>query len=115
MCYCGILITVLDKIISEALEVNGSRQSRNLLFFSLSTCAMCKKGQRYLEEKGYPYRILYVDRLDQDIKDRLKEELSRKYGMRVVFPALLVDDSRIVLGFIRHAWNEALGEPQDEQ
>ncbi|MBN2553586.1 MAG: MarR family transcriptional regulator [Spirochaetales bacterium] len=90
--------------------VEGPRSERDLVYYSLSSCPMCRKGREYLEEKGYAYRLLEVDRLDPGEKDRLKEELTQKYGMRVVFPALLIDDSRIVLGFFRGSWDEALGE-----
>jgi len=98
----------------EGLFVDGPRRDRALTFFSLSTCAMCRKAREYLQEKGFAYRVLLVDQLPGAEKDRLKEELSRKHGMRVAFPALLVDDSRIVLGFFRKAWDEALDETGDD-
>ena len=94
----------------EGLFVDGLRRERDLTFYSLSTCPMCRKGREYLEEKGYAYRLLEVDRLDPEEKNRLKEELTRRHGMRVAFPALLIDNSRLVLGFFRGAWDEALGE-----
>lgn len=103
---------MLEKTLNKALPVDGERD-KNLVFYSLSTCAMCKKGLRYLEERGYAYKLLYVDQLALEEKEQLKEELSLKYGMRVVFPALAVDDDRIVLGFIRTAWDQALGETSD--
>jgi len=105
---------MLEKIDVQFPEVGGTREGKSLIFFSLSTCVMCKKGIRYLEETGFPYRLVYVDQLDPDEKDQLKEELSKKCNMRVVFPALLVDGNRIVLGFVPHAWDEALGEAGDE-
>jgi len=101
---------MLDHIYSQAVEVDGKKQDKNLFFFSLSTCVNCKKAQRYLEEKGYAYKILFVDQLEQSEKEQLKMKLHSKYGMRVAFPALAIDDNRIVLGFIPPAWDEALGE-----
>jgi glutaredoxin len=93
-----------------ALAVDGAHRDRELIFYSLSTCAMCRKAREYLGEKGYAYRLIMVDQLDPDEKNRLKEELTRRHGARVVFPALQIDDSRIVLGFFRGAWDEALRE-----
>ena len=107
MAYC---LPMIDQILSRAFTVDGKRHDRNLVFFSLSTCAMCEKGLKYLKERGYAYKVVYVDKLDVKEKDQLKEALSSKYGTRVVFPALSVGDSRIVLGFVAPAWAEALGE-----
>ena len=103
-------VSMIDQILSRAFTIDGKRHDRNLLFFSLSTCAMCEKGLKYLKERGYAYKVVYVDKLDLKEKDHLKEALSSKYKTRVVFPALSVDDSRIVLGFVAPAWAEALGE-----
>lgn len=91
------------------LLVDGARRDRALVFYSLSTCVMCRKAREYLGEKGFAYRVVMVDQLDPAEKSRLKEELSRRHGMRVSFPALVVDESRVVLGFFRAAWDEALG------
>lgn len=109
MAYC---FSMIDRIYSRALTIDGPRKDKNLVFFSLTTCPMCKKGRKYLEEMGYAFKIVYVDKIDLTEKEQLKEELSARYGMRVAFPALLVDERRIVLGFFRDAWQKALGEDQ---
>ncbi len=95
---------------SRFVVVDGPRKQPSLTFFSLSTCSMCKKAQEYLKEKGYAYRYLLVDQLTQEEKSRLKDDLWRRCGVRIVFPALVIDDRRFVPGFFRKAWDEALGE-----
>lgn len=112
MAYCDSMI---DQILTQARMIDGKRHERNLVFFSLSTCVMCKKGQEYLEERDYAYKMMYVDKLDPKDKEQLKEELSSRYGRRAVFPALLVDGRRLVLGFVRAAWDKALEEVQDDE
>ncbi|MBN1834824.1 MAG: MarR family transcriptional regulator [Spirochaetales bacterium] len=99
-----------EEQLPTGLLVHGDRREHDLTFYSLSTCPMCRKGREYLEEKGYAYRLLEVDRLEPEQKDRLKEELARRHGTRVLFPALLIDNTRLVLGFFRGAWDDALGE-----
>lgn len=91
----------------------GRRRDHDLVFYSLSTCTMCRKARQYLQERGFAYRLVLVDQLAAGEKERLKEELGSRLGIRVVFPALLIDDSRLVLGFFRAAWDEALGEEGD--
>ena len=101
---------VFDAISSHVQTIDGNRRDKELVFFSLSTCAMCKKGQQYLNDNGYAYRMIYVDLLDPAEKERLKQDLSEKCGFRVVFPALLIGKNNIVLGFVRSAWDNAFGE-----
>jgi glutaredoxin len=91
------------------ITVKGERTQPSLTFFSLSTCAMCRRAQAYLEEKGFAYRYLVVDLLPPEDKARLKERLSRSHGVKAAFPALVIDDRRLVLGFFKGSWDEALG------
>jgi glutaredoxin len=90
--------------------VDGPWRNRQLLFFSLSSCVICSRARKYLEDRGYAYRLLMVDELSVEEKERLKEELTRKHGIRPAFPALSVDDNRLLLGFFPKAWDKALGE-----
>ena len=95
---------------AAGVDFDGRRRDRDLVFYSLSTCAMCRKARQYLQEKGFAYRLVLVDQLPPDEKNRLKQELGSRLGIRVAFPALLIDGARMVLGFFRAAWDEALGE-----
>ena len=90
------------------VRVDGPRLDRELEFYSLSTCAMCRRAREFLDASGFAYTLTFVDRLGFDEKRLLKERLSARYGMRVVFPALAVDGQKIVLGFFREAWEEVL-------
>jgi len=96
--------------LSNLEAVDGPRREPSLVFFSLSSCVICRRARKYLEDRGYAYRLLMVDELSPEEKNRLKEELARRYGTRAAFPSLLVDDSRLLLGFFPKAWDKALGE-----
>jgi len=100
----------MPAIMSEPLSVDGPRRDHDLIFYSLSDCAICRRAQKYLKEKGFAYRLLVVDQLQPAEKDRLRTELARKHGVRPAFPALVVDDSRFLLGFFPKAWDQTLGE-----
>jgi glutaredoxin-like protein NrdH len=91
------------------VDISGDRRTDSLVFYSLSTCVMCRKAQAYLAEAGFAYKYLLVDKLDLPVKTALKDELSRRHEMRVTFPALVIDGQRVVLGFFRQSWEEALG------
>ena len=87
----------------------GERDDRDLVFYSLSSCLVCQKADTYLKERGYAFRVIYVDTLQDDRRARLRADLSRRHGTRIAFPALVIDGNQLVLGFFPRAWNEALG------
>jgi len=103
-----------DPISTATTIVDGERTDHDLVFYSLSTCIMCRKARRYLEDKGYRFRVTMVDKLPPEEKEQLKRELTLKHGVRVVFPALTIDDRRIVLGFFRKAWDDAIAEERTD-
>ena len=83
--------------------------NRSLTVYALSTCGHCKRAFRFLEEEQIPYRYIYVDQLPSEVKDNLKELLHSKYREAVRFPFLVIDDEKVVTGFIKREWQTALG------
>jgi glutaredoxin len=102
------IVEMVDPEQLPFVEMPGPRRDHDLVFYSLSTCAMCRKAAEYLAEMGFAYRVLLVDRLDPEVKNRLRDRLSRVHSMRVTFPALVVDATRVVLGFFRKSWEDVL-------
>lgn len=86
----------------------GKPSERPLILFALTTCGFCKKARAFLDEQGFAYDFLYMDRLDPTLKKGLKEEFSRRFGKRLTYPTLIVGGEEILTGFIRVAWEEEL-------
>jgi len=97
----------LEKI--DYKTVSGTIKDRKLKLYALSTCAFCKRAMTYLEEQGYEFQYIYLDRIDFDLKREAKKELKSTYDNIPVFPILTIDDSDAISGFVEPKWAERLG------
>lgn len=96
----------LDKI--EYNSVDGTRSERDLVLYSLSTCAFCRTAMEFLKEEGYAFRFIHLDQIDLETKRGAKKELKAKYGEIAVFPVLIIDSERALSGFVPERWREAI-------
>ncbi|MHA1611706.1 MAG: glutaredoxin domain-containing protein [Promethearchaeota archaeon] len=61
---------------------NKDLQKNEIFYFSLTTCAYCKKGIQWLNDKGVAFKWLYIDQLDLEIKSAIKTWVQKKYNLR---------------------------------
>lgn len=78
------------------------------LLFTLSTCAFCEQARRFLQESGLRYSFIRVDLLPLEVKRRLRTDFVRELERRLYFPTLVIDRERVLTGFDRARWTEAL-------
>lgn len=96
----------IDKITFETVE--GTRNDHDVVVYSLSTCAFCRRALNYLKDAGITYRFAHLDRIDVETKRTVKRELAERFDNIVVFPILVVDDQRAFSGFTESVWARAL-------
>ena len=92
----------------EFTSETGTRNSHDVTVYALSTCGFCKRAIAFLRDNSVQFKYVYVDMLNFDIKQDLKKALSEKFSERVVFPFLVVDDSKCSAGFVEEEWNRLL-------
>ncbi len=92
----------------EFTRETGTKDSHDVTVYALSTCGFCKRAIAYLRDNSVQFKYVYVDMLNFEIKQDLKKALAEKYSERVVFPFLVVDDSKCSAGFIEEEWNRLL-------
>ncbi len=85
-------------------EEEGDKKYDDVVLFALSTCGFCKQAIYFLRRNKIQFRYIYVDKLDRDEKQELKELLKEKYSERVSFPYLVVDDKDVLVGFTENEW-----------
>jgi len=90
-------------------RVEGPLKDRKLTLLALSTCGFCKNAIRFLNDKGLSYAYIYVDTMDPDLKERLKEEFRSAFPDRLLYPVLIVDEKTVLTGFIEADWRKTLG------
>lgn len=68
----------------------------------------CKKGKRWLENQGYQYSYLDIDKIPIEEKNLLKTELERIFDVRPKFPFLVVNKTKYSSGYHPDSWEEIL-------
>ncbi|MDC7233417.1 MAG: glutaredoxin family protein [Spirochaetales bacterium] len=92
-------------------KAEGGRTDKKITLLGLTTCSFCKKGKQFLDDNGFSYDYLFLDKIDPEVKKKMKEEFSEKFNKRLSYPTLIIDNEEILTGFIRIAWEqELLGE-----
>ena len=90
------------------IDVHGVRQDHEVLVYSLSTCAFCKRAIDYLASRDMHFQYVQLDTIDIELKRAIKRELAERFDNIVVFPILVIDDQRAYSGFIEATWARAL-------
>jgi len=94
--------------------VPGAVSKGKIQFFALSTCGFCRRGQDFLEEHGIAYEFIHLDRLSAEVKALTKEQFKTAFGATLSYPALVLEDGRHVVGYVKRAWEDLLGLPHEE-
>ncbi len=90
----------------EFQHKNGAKKDKQLKLFALSTCGFCKKAMAFLEENDTAYDYIYVDEIDPELKSKIKSDFLEKFGKKMLFPSLVIDEDDFLVGFIRYHWQK---------
>jgi glutaredoxin len=93
----------------EYTSVDGARKDHDIVVFALSTCGFCKRSMSFLNDNGFAYRYIYVDRIPLETKTEVKRILKERYKDDVAFPFATVDGKDHLVGFIEPDWKKTLG------
>lgn len=96
----------IDKVKYKA--VDGTRQDHDVIVYSLSTCAFCRRAIEFLKSNDVQFKFAHLDLIDVDTKRAVKRELSERFDNIVVFPILVIDDQKAYSGFTESVWARAL-------
>lgn len=76
--------------------------------YALSTCIHCKHAKQYLDDCGVQYDCIFVNQLTGDERKAAIAEV-KKHNPSVSFPTLVIDGTKVVVGFNKNKINDALG------
>ncbi|HYQ48013.1 MAG TPA: glutaredoxin family protein [Thermodesulfovibrionales bacterium] len=68
---------------------------KKVTLYTLSTCPICKKVRKFLDEKGIMYTVIEVDSLGDSEQWAATKELSR-HNPQVSYPTVVIED--VVVG-----------------
>ncbi len=89
-------------------HVSGAHSEHQVKFYGISTCIWCRKTRQFLEEKQVAFDFFYVDLLEGDERDAIKDEV-RQWNPKVSFPTLVIDEETGIVGFKTDQIIEVLG------
>ena len=83
----------------EFTTEKGTKSNHKVTIFALSTCGFCKACLKFLKDNKVTFKYVYYDLLDQDTKDAIKGELNEKFKERIMFPFVIIDENKVVVGY----------------
>ena len=89
-------------------EIAGEVHDPALVVFSLSNCKWCEAAAKFLAEKGFAYRSLYVDKLPLETLRQVKKRISRNGTESIVYPVLEINGEEYLYGFDPAVWTEGI-------
>jgi glutaredoxin-like protein NrdH len=99
------MTTTIDSL--DYTNESGDAHGHKITVYALSTCGFCRRGLQFLRDNKIAFKYVYVDKLDYDVKEKLKSELQSKFDVRLVFPYMVLDDKKVLSGFIEDQWKVA--------
>lgn len=81
----------------------------DIVLFTLSTCGWCKKMKKLLKELGVEYSYIDVDKLDEDGKFKVEQEIA-KWNPACTYPTLVKDHKTCIVGYKPDEIRKAVGK-----
>lgn len=97
---------MLDYI--EYTNEEGKNIGKEIVVYALSTCGFCRRALGFLRDNNIAFTYVYVDKLDFDVKQKVKQDLKEKFEERVVFPYMVIDDQDVMVGFVKDDYESTL-------
>ncbi len=57
-------------------------QKATIYYFSLTTCSHCKRGLKWMRDRGVAFRWLEIDLLGLEKKNAIKKWVQKRYNMK---------------------------------
>jgi len=90
------------------MEHVPGKNKGTITLYALSTCGWCAKTKDLLKELGVDHSYVFVDLLPHDELEVALQEVE-KVNPAGSFPTLVIDKSRVIVGFKEKDIREALG------
>ncbi len=78
---------------------------QRVTLYSLSTCAVCKKVKKFLDDNDIQYNIIEVDTLDSGEQWLMTKEL-KKHNPEATYPTVVVEE--VIKGYDEEALKSEL-------
>ena len=90
-----------------------SSDTGEVIVYSLTTCGHCKSLRRHLDSLGVAYRVIYVDMLCGEERNRVRRRV-RDLNPAFTFPTTVVGEV-VVAGFNEAALSAAVSDLMNQR
>jgi len=90
-----------------AVEQVDGKDKGVVILYALSTCGWCRMTRELLNGLGVKFSYVYVDLLSGEEQRNVISEMQR-YNRSYSFPTLVVNGSKVIIGFREDEIREAL-------
>ncbi len=88
--------------------MRGKNNRHKVLVYALSTCVWCNLTKKLLDDNSIEYEYVNVDRCSDGDKEKIRLEIIERGG-RLSFPAVIIDDKKLINGFLKDDILGAIG------
>jgi glutaredoxin len=81
----------------------------DIKLYALSTCPWCKKAKKLLDDLGVEYSFSDVDLLTGTEREEAIVTV-KKWNPSASFPTIIINETKIIIGFKEQEIKEALGQ-----
>ena len=96
------------------IQEDGKNNRARVTLLGLSTCGFCKRAVRWLKEQEIVFQYSYIDKIDREVKEKMKAEVREKFDIKLLYPILIVDEEEAVTGFTPDKYRNALKRGTEE-
>ncbi len=90
----------------NVVKVTGERKDHEVIVYGLSTCAWCKRTKQFPKDSRVKYEYVDIDLVNPEDRKKIDREL-RKWKCQA-YPAVLIDNKKLIVGFKVDELKEAL-------
>lgn len=89
----------------------GTDSPREITVYALTTCGFCKRAFSFLDANNIAFKYVYMDKIDFDVKEKVKSLLKERFNEHISFPYAVIDEKETLVGFVEAHWKKMiLGE-----
>jgi len=96
------------------IREEGKNNDTQVTLLGLSTCGFCKRAVRWLKEQEVSFQYSYIDKIDKEVKEKIKSEIRERFDIKLLYPILIVEEKKTVTGFTPEKYRKALNRETEE-
>jgi glutaredoxin len=91
----------------KTVKVRGKNSKHKVLMYAISTCAWCKLTKNFLKDNDIEYEYVDVDLCNEEDQEKISRDILKRGG-RLSYPALIIDNKKLINGFRKDEIKETL-------